>query len=141
MMPLVPLLLVSIVFPGIQATQLTRCELTEKLKELDGYRDISMSEWICTLFHTSGLDTKITVNNNGSTEYGIFQISDKLWCVSKQNPQSKNICDTPCENFLDDNLTDDVKCAMKILDKEGIDHWLAHKPLCSENLEQWVCKK
>ncbi|XP_040844420.1 alpha-lactalbumin isoform X2 [Ochotona curzoniae] len=141
MMSLVLLLLVSSVFSAIQATQLTKCELSEKLKDLDGYGNIPMSEWICTLFHTSGLDTQITVNNNDSTEYGIFQISDKLWCKSKQNPRSRNICDIACEKFLDDDLTDDIMCAKKILDKEGIDHWLAHKPLCSENLEQWVCKK
>lgn len=47
MMSLVLLLLVSSVFSAIQATQLTKCELSEKLKDLDGYGNIPMSECEC----------------------------------------------------------------------------------------------
>uniref|UniRef100_A0A8C0TSI4 Lactose synthase B protein n=1 Tax=Canis lupus familiaris TaxID=9615 RepID=A0A8C0TSI4_CANLF len=98
-------------------------------------------EGICTIFHTSGYDTQTIVNNNGGTDYGLFQISNKFWCKDDQNLQSRNICDISCDKFLDDDLTDDMICAKKILDKEGIDYWLAHKPLCSEKLEQWRCEK
>ncbi|XP_017401371.2 alpha-lactalbumin [Cebus imitator] len=141
MMSFVPLLLVGILFPAIPAKQFTKCELSQELKALDGYRGISLPEFICTMFHTSGYDTQAMVENKGSTEYGLFQISNKHWCKSNQVPQSRNICDISCDKFLDDDITDDIMCAKKILDIKGIDYWLAHKALCSDNLEQWLCEK
>uniref|UniRef100_A0A8C5KEE8 Lactalbumin, alpha n=1 Tax=Jaculus jaculus TaxID=51337 RepID=A0A8C5KEE8_JACJA len=114
MMSFVFLFLLSILFPAMQATQLTKCEVSQKLKDMDGYRNITLLEWTCIIFHTSGYDTEAIIKNNGSTEYGLFQISNKFWCGSSQIPQSKNICGISCD--------------------------LAHKPLCSEKLEQWHCK-
>uniref|UniRef100_A0A2K5YV91 Alpha-lactalbumin n=1 Tax=Mandrillus leucophaeus TaxID=9568 RepID=A0A2K5YV91_MANLE len=102
---------------------------------------VEMGFFICTMFHTSGYDTQAIVESNGSTEYGLFQISNKLWCKSSQVPQSRNICDISCDKFLDDDITDDIMCAKKILDIKGIDYWLAHKALCTEKLEQWLCEK
>ncbi|ELV10891.1 Alpha-lactalbumin [Tupaia chinensis] len=136
----VPLLLVGTLFPAIQATWLTKCELHKRLKDIFGYKDITAAEWICTIFHTSGFDTQAKVSNNGSTEYGLFQISNKHWCKSEQIPQSKNICNIPCEKLLNDDLTDDIACAKKILDRKGMGYWLAYEALCSEQLEQWLCK-
>ncbi|NP_999525.1 alpha-lactalbumin precursor [Sus scrofa] len=140
MMSFVSLLVVGILFPAIQAKQFTKCELSQVLKDMDGYGDITLPEWICTIFHISGYDTKTIVHDNGSTEYGLFQINNKLWCRDNQI-QSKNICGISCDKFLDDDLTDDMMCAKKILDNEGIDYWLAHKALCSEKLDQWLCEK
>ncbi|KAK2503974.1 hypothetical protein MC885_004869 [Smutsia gigantea] len=123
MMSFVSLLLVGVLFPGLQAKQFTKCELSQVLRDMDGYGSITLPEWICTIFHISGYDTQTIVNNSGSTEYGLFQINNKLWCRDNQNPQSRNICDISCDKFLDDDLTDDMMCAKKILDNEGIDHW------------------
>ncbi|XP_008069093.1 alpha-lactalbumin [Carlito syrichta] len=141
MMSFVSLFLVGILFPAIQAEQLTTCEVSRLLKEMDNYRGIPLPELVCTIFHTSGYDTQAIVKNNESTEYGLFQISNKLWCRSDQIPQSENICDISCDKFLDGELTDDIACAKKILDIKGIDYWLAHEALCSENLEQWRCEE
>ncbi|XP_047644549.1 alpha-lactalbumin [Phacochoerus africanus] len=140
MMFFVSLLVVGILFPAIPAKQFTKCELSQVLKDMDGYGDITLPEWICTIFHISGYDTKTIVHDNDSTEYGLFQINNKMWCRDNQI-QSKNICGISCDKFLDDDLTDDMMCAKKILDNEGIDYWLAHKALCSEKLDQWLCEK
>uniref|UniRef100_A0A8C9Q4A2 Alpha-lactalbumin n=1 Tax=Spermophilus dauricus TaxID=99837 RepID=A0A8C9Q4A2_SPEDA len=137
----VSLFLMSILFPAMQAKLYTKCEMSEVLKDMDGYGGITLPEWVCIIFHSSGYDTQTIVKNNDSTEYGLFQISNKFWCGSSQNSQSRNFCDISCDKFLDDELTDDKMCAKKILDQKGIDYWLAHKPLCSDNLEQWSCKK
>ncbi|XP_070350697.1 alpha-lactalbumin isoform X1 [Equus asinus] len=102
---------------------------------------VFLLKWICTIFHSSGYDTQTIVKNNGKTEYGLFQINNKMWCRDNQILPSRNICGISCNKFLDDDLTDDVMCAKKILDSEGIDYWLAHKPLCSEKLEQWLCEE
>ncbi|XP_045686108.1 alpha-lactalbumin [Phyllostomus hastatus] len=141
MMSLVSLFLVSTLFPALQAKQFTKCELSQVLKDMDGYGGITLPEWICTIFHMTAYDTQTIVHNNGRTEYGLFQINNKLWCRDKHIHQSRNICNISCEKFLDDDLTDDMMCAKKILNSEGIDYWLAHKPLCSEKLEQWLCEK
>uniref|UniRef100_A0A8C4FHI1 Alpha-lactalbumin n=1 Tax=Catagonus wagneri TaxID=51154 RepID=A0A8C4FHI1_9CETA len=140
MMFSVSLLLVGLLFPAIQAKQYTKCELSQVLKDMKGYGDITLPEWICTIFHISGYDTNTIVHNRDSTEYGLFQISNKIWCRDNQI-QSKNICGISCDKFLDDDLTDDMMCAKKILDNEGIDYWLAHKALCSEKLDQWLCEE
>nr|CDM98850.1 TPA: lysozyme G [Procavia capensis] len=141
MMSFIPLLLVGILIPAIQARQLTKCEVSQVLKDMNGYAGIIMSELICTVFHSSAFDTQAIVNNSDSTEYGLFQISNKLWCRDHQIPQSRNICGISCDKFVDDDITDDIMCAKKILDSEGIDYWPAHRPLCSEKLEQWQCEK
>ncbi|XP_016056555.1 PREDICTED: alpha-lactalbumin [Miniopterus natalensis] len=141
MMSFVSLLLMGILFPALQAKQFTKCELSQVLKDMDGYGGVSLPEWICNVFHISGYDTETVVKNNGRTEYGLFQINNKLWCRDNQIPHSRNICGISCDKFLDDDLTDDMMCAKKILDSEGIDYWLPHKPLCSEKLEQWLCER
>ncbi|XP_075819659.1 alpha-lactalbumin [Microtus pennsylvanicus] len=141
MMRFVPLFLVCILFPAIQATQLTKCEVYRAVEDMDGYEGISALEWTCVIFHSSGYDTQAKVNNKGGTEYGLFQISNKHWCKSSEVPESENICDISCDDLLDDDLTDDKMCAKKVLAIKGIDYWLAHKPMCSEKLEQWSCKK
>ncbi|XP_068418040.1 alpha-lactalbumin [Eschrichtius robustus] len=141
MMSFVSLLLVGNLFHAIQAEQLTKCEVFQRLKDLDGYGGVTLPEWVCTVFHTSGCDTQTVVNNNGSTEYGLFQINNKIWCRDNHIPHSRDICGISCDKFLDDDLTDDIMCVKKILDNVGINYWLAHKALCSEKLDQWCCEK
>ncbi|KAM6215403.1 alpha-lactalbumin [Rhynchocyon petersi] len=141
MMSFIILLLVGILFPAIQAIQCDKCVMAQQLKDMDGYKGITLPEWVCIAFHMSGCDTQAIVNNNGSTGYGLLQINNKHWCQDQQIPQSRNICNISCTKLLDNNLDDDKRCAKKILDILGIDYWPAHKPLCSEKLEQWVCEK
>lgn len=44
MMSFFPLLLVGILFPAVQAKQLTKCALSHELNDLAGYRDITLPE-------------------------------------------------------------------------------------------------
>lgn len=44
MMRFVPLFLVCILFPAIQATQLTKCEVYRAVEDMDGYEGISALE-------------------------------------------------------------------------------------------------
>ncbi|XP_063119053.1 alpha-lactalbumin isoform X1 [Rattus norvegicus] len=141
MMRFVPLFLACISLPAFQATEFTKCEVSHAIEDMDGYQGISLLEWTCVLFHTSGYDSQAMVKNNGSTEYGLFQISNRNWCKSSEFPKSENICDISCDKFLDDELADDIVCAKKIVAIKGIDYWKAHKPMCSEKLEQWRCEK
>ncbi|KAI4576743.1 hypothetical protein MJT46_002578 [Ovis ammon polii x Ovis aries] len=47
----------------------------------------------------------------------------------------------PWPEFLVDDLTDDIMDVKKVLDKVGINSWLAYDILCSEKLDQWLCEK
>ncbi|XP_021514423.1 alpha-lactalbumin [Meriones unguiculatus] len=138
---LVPFFLACLLFPAIQATELTKCEVAHAIKDIDGHQGVSLLEWICILFHTSGYDTEAVLKNEDATEYGLFQISNKFWCKSSEIPESQNICGISCDKFLNDDLTDDIACVKKILALKGIDNWPAHKPMCSQELEQWRCRK
>ncbi|XP_076156530.1 uncharacterized protein LOC143139690 [Alosa pseudoharengus] len=50
------------------------------------------------------------------TLYGIFQLSDRVMCNSSSVP-SLNICQMDCQAFLDDDIADDIACAVKITPK------------------------
>ncbi|XP_031613273.2 A-agglutinin anchorage subunit-like [Oreochromis aureus] len=41
--------------------------------------------------------------------YGLFQLSDSLFCNSGLRP-SRNICRTSCNSFTDNNIADDIAC-------------------------------
>ncbi|KAF1394569.1 hypothetical protein PFLUV_G00002400 [Perca fluviatilis] len=44
--------------------------------------------------------------------YGIFQLSDKTFCNSGYR-SSKNKCNTTCDAFTDDDISDDIACFVK----------------------------
>ncbi|RVE76565.1 hypothetical protein OJAV_G00010010 [Oryzias javanicus] len=46
--------------------------------------------------------------------YGLFQLSSPQFCSSGENA-TPNICQTSCSNFIDDDITDDISCVLKIL--------------------------
>ncbi|XP_067355664.1 uncharacterized protein [Channa argus] len=48
------------------------------------------------------------------TLFGIFQLSNHFACTDHVTP-SANICGTDCSNFLDDNISEDIDCVMKII--------------------------
>ncbi|XP_074076818.1 alpha-lactalbumin [Macrotis lagotis] len=140
MMSLLPLLLLSIVLPTTPAKNLNKCEFIQKVREqkLDSY--VPMPEFTCTIFHSTGFSTHNKVDNNGNTEYGIFQISNNGWCAEKQEDVAKSVCGIHCSKFLDEDITDDIACVKKIMQRtERLDYWKAYKTFCRENLDQWNC--
>lgn len=71
--------------------------------------------------HESDRDTsKITKGSNGNNRYGLFQISSKEWC---KEGRKGGMCNARCEDFLDDNITDDVECVKKVYNRDGFKHW------------------
>ncbi|XP_024145984.1 uncharacterized protein DDB_G0283697-like [Oryzias melastigma] len=48
-------------------------------------------------------------NQGPSNYFGLFQLSDSFFCDSG-NGLSKNLCDTNCSAFIDDDITDDLEC-------------------------------
>ncbi|KAM8981151.1 alpha-lactalbumin [Sarcophilus harrisii] len=140
MMSLLPLLLLGIVFPATQAIQFKKCELSQIFKEEGMEKYFPLPELICTVFHISGFETETKVNNKGHQEYGIFQISNNGWCAEKEEDITKSVCGILCTKLLDDDITDDIACAKKILQlPKRLDYWKAHKTFCRKDLDQWNC--
>ncbi|XP_055916468.1 lysozyme-like [Eupeodes corollae] len=101
--------------------QFLRCELCKELIQKYNFDKTFLSNWICMIEHESGRDTeKVTRKPNGSSSYGIFQVNSKGWCTMGRKG---GICNAKCEDFLNDNISDDVVCAKKIYAREGFQHW------------------
>nr|XP_046188027.1 uncharacterized protein LOC124016502 [Oncorhynchus gorbuscha] len=45
--------------------------------------------------------------------FGLFQLSNRLACVSSNTTRSLNLCKTECSSFVDDDIRDDIACFMK----------------------------
>ncbi|KAL1006101.1 hypothetical protein UPYG_G00067890 [Umbra pygmaea] len=41
------------------------------------------------------------------------ELSDRLTCISSNTTYSRNLCNTECSSFLDDDISDDIACFVK----------------------------
>uniref|UniRef100_A0A182FGV9 lysozyme n=1 Tax=Anopheles albimanus TaxID=7167 RepID=A0A182FGV9_ANOAL len=93
-----------------------KCPLARALDSLQISSRSFISNWVCLINAESGADTsKKTVINDQRSCYGIFQIS-KPWCSEGRKGGD---CNMQCEDFLNDDLTDDVECAKIIFNRGG----------------------
>uniref|UniRef100_A0A670KDP1 Glycosyl hydrolases family 22 (GH22) domain-containing protein n=1 Tax=Podarcis muralis TaxID=64176 RepID=A0A670KDP1_PODMU len=123
-MKVLALTLFCLLLAGNEAKRFDKCELAKRMKQegLDGYHGISLADWVCTAFHESRFDTSAVgpPDSDGNRDYGIFQISSRWWCDNGHRPTA-NVCETSCNAFLNDDITDDIKCAKRIvLDHQGM---------------------
>ncbi len=87
---------------------------------------------VCLSEAESHLDSsvKVLANNKFSTKYGIFQLNsktDKQWCT--ENSKGGR-CNAKCSDFLDDNLSDDLKCALQVHEAYGFKNWKSWEMKC-----------
>ncbi|XP_005081550.2 lysozyme C-2-like [Mesocricetus auratus] len=128
----------------VQAKVYSRCEFARTLKShgMDGYRGISLANWVCLAQHESGFNTGATNYNPGSrsTDYGIFQINSKYWCNDGKTPGAVNACGIPCSALLKNDITQAITCAKRIAtSSQGLRAWVAWKAYCqNRNLSQYV---
>ncbi|XP_030599106.1 lysozyme C-like [Archocentrus centrarchus] len=110
-----------------------RCDWARKLKAsgMDGYRGISLANWVCLTKHESNFNTGATNRNtDGSTDYGIFQINNRWWC-DNGSFRSSNACKTSCRALLSDDVTAAINCAKRVVrDPQGISAWYAWRDHC-----------
>nr|UHA56337.1 c-type lysozyme [Plecoglossus altivelis] len=120
-----------------------RCELAKVLKNagMDGFRGISLPNWVCLTKGESNYNTKVTNrNSDGSTDYGIFQINSRYWCDDGRTPRAKNICGIRCAELLTDNIQTAIRCAKRVVqDPNGIKAWVAWRLHCqNRDLSSYV---
>ncbi|XP_039592703.1 lysozyme C, kidney isozyme-like [Polypterus senegalus] len=126
--------LALIISPAMGKT-FQRCELAKLLKAsgMDGYRRVSLPNWVCMASFESRYDTMArNYNRDGSTDYGIFQINSRWWCEDGETPGSKNACKISCNALQNDDITDDIKCAKRVVqDPNGMRAWVAWRLYCA----------
>lgn len=88
----------------IESAKLDRCELVRLLKVREVPPD-DIQKFVCLAEQVG--DTSKRVDNH----FGVFRILSDFWCASVG---SANGCKINCEKLLDDDLDDDVTCALTI---------------------------
>ncbi|XP_070791153.1 lysozyme C, milk isozyme-like [Pituophis catenifer annectens] len=137
------LTLLFLLIAANEAKVYSKCELAFRLKQggMDGYYGFSLNDWVCMAFHESSFDTRAEgrPNRNYSRDYGIFQINSRWWYNNYQ-ARTVNGCNKPCSAFTNDDITDDIVCAKRIVrDPQRMNAWVGWKNECKgRNLSEWT---
>eukprot|EP00062_Callorhinchus_milii_P026953 gi/632989678/ref/XP_007883776.1/ PREDICTED: LOW QUALITY PROTEIN: lysozyme C-1-like [Callorhinchus milii] len=125
------LFVLSLLFLVASAKIYDRCVLARQLKAagLDGLRGYSLPNWICMVQHESSYNTR-AINRNRrlgrvvSTGYGLFQINSRYWCDDGIKPGGINMCRINCSAFLNNDITDDIRCVKRVVSHpQGMAAW------------------
>lgn len=103
----------------IIAKQMERCALVQKLKQL-GLSNADNAKYVCIAFRESTFRTHVISPTN---DYGIFQLSGRWWCQPSDGSQSSNVCKLSCAALLNDDISDDLKCAEIVRKEHGWNAW------------------
>ncbi|XP_035995660.1 lysozyme C-like [Fundulus heteroclitus] len=112
------LLLVAVAYAKVY----DRCEWARTLKTygMDGYRGVSLADWVCLTEYESGFNTE--ASSPTQSTYGIFQINSAVWCDDGQT-QTTNSCGISCSDLVAD-VGDSICCAKRIVrDPQGLEAW------------------
>ncbi|KAF6201276.1 hypothetical protein GE061_005723 [Apolygus lucorum] len=118
----------------------SQCELARELFYDHSLPGEQLSTWLCIAKYESTFNSS-ALGPNGE-DFGLFQISRRYWCdprntTTKFPSQSRipNVCKTPCSDFLNDDISDDVACIKMIyqehqrLQGDGFKAWTVY-PRC-----------
>merc|ERR1711936_757838 len=134
----------AIVPPDALDKTFQKCDLASQLLAYGGaFTKSNIGDWICLTYYESSWKTssKGGPNYDGSYDYGLFQINDYYWCYasSPSSAQKYSDCNINCSNLLDDNITDDEKCATTIYNRHGFDAWYGWINNCKgKDNSDWV---
>uniref|UniRef100_UPI0020212D25 lysozyme C-2-like n=1 Tax=Myodes glareolus TaxID=447135 RepID=UPI0020212D25 len=97
---------------------------------------------VCLAQHESSFNTRATNFNSKrrGTDYGIFQINSRYWCNDGRTPRAVNGCRISCNVLLQDDITEAIKCAKRVVrDPQGIRAWRAWEDRCeNRDLRQYL---
>ncbi|XP_044739391.1 lysozyme-like [Chrysoperla carnea] len=132
--------LISIIFCYLfklsDAKVYTRCGFKDELV-FNKFDKTFIPQWACMVDSESGRDTtKVGVGPSGSQKFGIFQINSKDYC---QKGKAGGHCNIKCEDLLNDDITDDSKCAKLVQQREGFLAWDGWRLSCkNRNLDGYL---
>ncbi|XP_076139400.1 lysozyme C-like [Alosa pseudoharengus] len=105
--------------------------------EMDGYQGVSLAAsshffpGMCLIEHESQYESeaKGPKNDDGSTDYGIFQINNNFWCKDPNFDGRANGCGVSCSELVRD-INKSINCAKKVVKQQGIGAWMAWVSHC-----------
>jgi hypothetical protein len=109
----------------------TRCEFVNHLLKAGINNHDSIQDHICAAFGHELFKSSKGYRKE-SEKIGIYDISRKRWC--DQGPDKG--CGIPCSKLNDDDITDDIECASKILRHEGTNAFFQPKDCSYENKKE-----
>ncbi|KAL0122148.1 hypothetical protein PUN28_007123 [Cardiocondyla obscurior] len=114
-------ILIAITRSPVEGKIFSQCEAMKEL-EIAKISKTLISNWVCLMQSESRLDTTLVTGPKtaSSYSYGILQINSAKWCT---RGRKGNTCNKRCEDFLNDNIQDDIACAKTIFDREGFKAW------------------
>lgn len=115
------ILTVAAVRSPVEGKTYTQCEAAKEL-ERAGISKTYISNWVCLMQSESKMNTALLTGPKTASSYshGIFQINSAKWCT---RGRTGGICNKRCEDFLNDDIQDDIACAKKIFNQEGFKAW------------------
>ena len=101
------------------------CHVIDRCKVVRAAREVGFGKntanIVCVAAHASNYDTSL---HRSSTEYGLLQINSYWWCDDGKTPGRKNGCKVSCKALLNNDIIDDLKCALRIIsDPNGFGAW------------------
>lgn len=109
------LLLGTLKVAKIQGKVFTVCEFVQELDDLHTIPRDQIYKHLCII------GDMIHTHKKRGNYLGLYSIGSEWWCG---NEAPGGNCNVKCSNLLDDDITDDVACAQKIINSHGLhDGW------------------
>lgn len=107
------------------------CEVVKELQRAKISKSL-FSNWVCLMQSESGMNTSLMTGPKRASSYsfGILQISSSKWCT---RGRTGGICNKRCEDFLNDDIKDDIACGKKIFNQDGFKAWDGWLKKCKNN--------
>ncbi|XP_052748700.1 lysozyme-like isoform X2 [Galleria mellonella] len=111
----------------------TQCELAIELKT-QGFPENQLKDWVCIVEAESSRHTFAIggPDEDGSFDYGLFQINDRYWCNNGSNPGKG--CNVRCRDLLSDDITTASICAKTIYKQQNFSAWLGWVNECHHHM-------
>ncbi|XP_003743605.1 uncharacterized protein LOC100908839 [Galendromus occidentalis] len=104
----------------VLARQFSKCEFAQTLR--NHFAEEEIAAWTCIAQFESEFKTDAInpSNSDGSSDHGIFQINDRYWCGRSSG---SNACGVECAVLRQEDLTESIRCAQIVKDKQGFTAW------------------
>lgn len=119
--------------------QYSQCELFTELEKIHAVPEIEAAKWTCIAEILSKFNSNHQNGDMVNGFLGIFGIQAMFWCASDWDEIP---CNVTCQKFVDDDITDDVKCVREVILKDykyNFNTWSEYKSNnCSTKIHEII---
>ncbi|XP_014251178.1 lysozyme c-1-like [Cimex lectularius] len=111
--------IVAVFVVGTELKKFTKCELAKELTE-KGANTSDLPKWICIAEQASNLNSKNSTRFNTMYFVGLYKISNAHCSTTNE---TSGTCNVTCQTLRQDDITEQVKCALKLKEEYGFQYW------------------